>query len=216
MQKTRHHRTSKLVATAATAAIAAAMIAVGAPSASAANQIINTSGDTFTPSALTAVVNVGDTVTFNGLGGHNATSTAASVAKFASPAGAASFVYKTTTPGKHTYDCTFHSGMVGSFTVVGAAAPAAPAPKAPAAPGPIAAVPAAPAAPAAPAPAAPAPGTDPAAAGGQVSTVPQGGIASGGGSTAQMNDAGLKTLGGGLLMAAFMSALLGRRVARRS
>jgi plastocyanin len=50
------------------------------------------------------------------------------------------------------------------------------------------------------------------AATGQVSTVPSGGVASGGGSTAGSDtQTGLMTLGGALFMAAFMSALLGRR-----
>ena len=195
MQK---NRIAKFAAIAATATLSAAMIAVSAPAASAADHVIGTSGDTFTPSTLPGVVAIGDTITFNGLDGHNATSTAGSVAKFASPAGVASYKYTTTTAGKHTYDCTFHSGMVGSFTVAAAAGGAAPAPAAPA--------PAAPApkadAPAAPAPAGPAPSTQ-----GQVSEVPSGGIQTGGGSTAGFNNGGLVTLGGGLLMASFMSEI---------
>jgi hypothetical protein len=49
----------------------------------------------------------------------------------------------------------------------------------------------------------------------QVSALPAGGIDSGGGSTAGLNQTGLLLLGGGLLMAAGASALFGRRVARR-
>jgi hypothetical protein len=49
----------------------------------------------------------------------------------------------------------------------------------------------------------------------QVPRVPTGGIDSGGGSTAGLNHAGLLMLGGGLLLAAAMSALFGRRVSRR-
>jgi hypothetical protein len=51
--------------------------------------------------------------------------------------------------------------------------------------------------------------------GSQVTSVPSGGVESGGGSTAGLNRAGLLTLGGGLLLAAAMSARFGRRVSRR-
>ena len=141
MQQEKRIRSFKFVAAAATATIAAAVFAVGAPPATAApvDHIVGTSGDTFTPNAVPAVVNIGDTITFNGLDGHNATSTAGSAATFASPAGGASFVYTTTTAGKHTFECTFHSGMTGSFTVAaGGAAPAAAAPAAPVAAAPAA------------------------------------------------------------------------------
>jgi hypothetical protein len=51
--------------------------------------------------------------------------------------------------------------------------------------------------------------------GSQVPRVPVGGVDSGGGSTAGLNHLGLWMLGGGLLLAAGMTALFGRRVARR-
>ena len=48
---------------------------------------------TFTPGAIPGTVAVGDTITFSGLGGHNATSNGASPASFASPAGAVVVVF---------------------------------------------------------------------------------------------------------------------------
>ena len=159
MQQTQRIRTFKLVSATAVATIAAALVTTAMPSATAAvaqpatvavaqpatlasgTHVIDTSGDTFTPKVLPGVVQIGDTITFNGLNGHNATSTAASVAKFASTPGAATFAYTVTTAGKYTYECTYHSGMTGSFTVApggstppapGAPAPGTPAPSAPA------------------------------------------------------------------------------------
>jgi hypothetical protein len=49
----------------------------------------------------------------------------------------------------------------------------------------------------------------------QVTDVPSGGVDSGGGATAVLDQTGLLMLGGGLLLAAAMSALFGRRVSRR-
>ena len=135
MQQTQRIRTSKLVGAAAAATIAAAMMAAATQSATAAaprpaiaaaaqpatavsaNHVIGTSGDTFTPKVLPGVVHIGDTISFNGLGGHNATSTAGSVAKFASRPRATTFVYRVRKAGKYIYRCTFHKGMTGSFTV---------------------------------------------------------------------------------------------------
>jgi len=126
-------RTSRLVGAAAAATVAAAMMAGAQPAPAAAarpatagaanspaavsvNHVIGTRGNTFSPKVLRRVVHIGDTVTFKGLRGHNATSTAGSVAKFASRPRAAMFVYRVGRAGKYTYRCTFHKGMTGSFT----------------------------------------------------------------------------------------------------
>jgi len=84
--------------------------------AASVNHVIGTRGNTFSPKALRGVVHIGDRITFRGLRGHNATSTAGSVAKFASRRGVATFVYRVGRAGKYTYRCTFHKGMTGSFT----------------------------------------------------------------------------------------------------
>jgi hypothetical protein len=96
--------------------------------------------------------------------------------------------------GSYKYICSVqgHSGtMFGNLVVGGAAAAAAPAAGAAAAPAAGAAAP-------------------------QVATVPAGGVQTGGGSTAGLTHVNLLTLGGGLLVAAMMSVLLGTRVARKN
>jgi plastocyanin len=141
MQTTRK-KMSIYMAAATAVALPTVLFTIGAQPAIAAapvNHIVATKGDTFSPSVLPGTVAIGDTVTFSGLSGHNATSTTGSAATFASPAGVSTFVYKATNAGKFTYECTFHSGMTGSFTV--AAVGAAPAP--PTAAAPTAAAPAA-------------------------------------------------------------------------
>jgi plastocyanin len=135
MHQIQRIRTSRLVGAAAAATMAAAMMA-GAQTATAAaarpaaaavaqiaatasvNHVIGTRGDTFSPKVLPRVVHIGDRITFKGLAGHNATSTAGSVAKFASRPGVATFVYTVRKAGKYTYQCTFHRGMTGSFRAV--------------------------------------------------------------------------------------------------
>jgi hypothetical protein len=145
---------------------------------------VATSGETFTPAAI--AVKVGDTVSITGLTTHPTMSDVF-------PAGAAKIAmtttdinYKVTAPGKYTYFCVAHAGMKGSFTATGAAAPGGAA---------------APAGTAADVPA------------GQVTDIPVGGVQTGGGSTAGVTHSGLITLGGGLLMAAFMSLVFSRRFA---
>lgn len=208
MHHTRPSRFVSFVAASATAAAAAgALMVVVAPSASAAPRVINVSGmiTAFTPKTIN--VKAGEMVsicltsddkptpiphdlTIASVGFKVAT-TGPKVCKTLTAPAAAGSVKFICSVGGHE-----QAGMVGSL-VVAAGGPAAPPAAVPPAAGPPAAVP-----PAAVPPA-------------QVPAVPNGGVASGGGSTASYTNPGLVTLGGGLLMAAFMSALLGWRVARR-
>jgi plastocyanin len=126
MQQVRHTRTFKFVAAAATAAIAAAMVAVSIPAASAAPKTvtITTSGKTFSPASVTTVV-VGDTISFTGMGSHNAHATTlpAGAAPFTLGPGSGAFTYTVTVAGVYKYQCDFHlPGMVASFTAVAAGA----------------------------------------------------------------------------------------------
>ena len=133
MHQIQRIRTSRLVGAAAAVTMAAAMMTGAQPAtattarpattgaaktatAASVNHVIGTRGDTFSPKALRGVVHLGDKITFRGLRGHNATSTAGSVAKFASRRGVATFVYTVRKAGKYTFKCTFHRGMTGSFT----------------------------------------------------------------------------------------------------
>lgn len=186
----RHNRMFKSVATAATVAIAAAMIAVGAPAASAAPRVINVKGviTGFTPKTIT--VKAGEQVSIclsKDVMPHDIT-IADPAFKVAS--GACATLTAPAAAGTHEFICSIdghkQAGMVGSLvvTAAGAAAPAAPGADAPAA--------------------------DP-----QVADVPVGGVQTGGGSTAGLNNVNLLMLGGGLLIAAMMSVLLGTRVTRR-
>ena len=169
----------------------------------------------FTPQDL-GTINVGDTITWKNNDVHNVVSAniPAGATAFQSPimAGpAATFSVTVTSPGNYRYLCTLHSTpaeanaatqsptqMVGQFTVVGTAIP--PIPAGTSAGGTTSS------------------GTSAAgtgATGSQVDSFPVGGVQAGGGSTAGFSPSWLMTLGGGLLMAAFMSALRSRRLARQ-
>lgn len=185
----RHNRMFKSVATAATVAIAAAMIAVGAPAASAAPRVINVKGviTGFTPKTIS--VKAGEQVSIclsKDVMPHDIT-IADPAFKVAS--GACATLTAPAAAGTHKFICSIdgheQAGMVGSLvvTAAGAAAPAAAAPGA----------------------------ADP-----QVAGVPVGGVQTGGGSTAGLSHVNLLMLGGGLLIAAMMSVLLGTRVTRRN
>ena len=200
MHHTRPSRFVTFVAASATAAAAAgALMVVVAPSASAAPRVIQVSGviTGFTPKTINVKAGEAVSICLTSKDTDHDLTIADVGFKVTAPTGPA--VCKTLTApakaGTHKFICSIagheQAGMVGSL-VVAAGGPAAP-------PG---AVP----------PAAVPPGAAPPA---QVPKVPGGGVASGGGSTAAYTNPGLVTLGGGLLMAAFMSALLGWRVARR-
>jgi uncharacterized cupredoxin-like copper-binding protein len=204
MQQKPHNRIFTFVAAGATVAIAAALIAVGAPAASAAPRTINVSGviTAFTPKTIN--VDAGEQVSIcltSKDTDHDLTISDLGF-KVVAPKGGP--VCKTLTApakaGSHKFICSIpgheQAGMVGSL-VVAAASGGAPAP-APA-----------PGAEKAPAPA-PAPGAAPQVQG----QVPSGGVQTGGGSTAGLTHVSLLTLGGGLLIAAMMTGLLGW-VARR-
>jgi plastocyanin len=179
------------VATAATVVIAAAMIAVGAPSASAAPRVINVSASFsggFSPKTID--VKAGEQVSIclkvTDMP-HDITIADPAFKVFAPKVGTPTC--KTLTApasGSHAFKCSIsgHQGMTGNLVVGNASA----------------------AAPAAPVAGAAAP---------QVGTVPAGGVQTGGGSTAGLTHVNLLMLGGGLLIAAMMSVLFGTRVARR-
>ena len=200
MHHTRPSRFVTFVAASATAAAAAgALMVVVAPSASAAPRVIQVSGSitAFAPKTINVKAGEAVSICLKSTDTDHDLTIADIGFKVTAPTGPA--VCKTLTApakaGTHKFICSIagheQAGMVGSL-VVAAGGPAAP-------PG---AVP----------PAAVPPGAAPPA---QVPVVPGGGVSSGGGSTAAYTNPGLVTLGGGLLMAAFMSALLGWRVARR-
>jgi plastocyanin len=189
----KHSRLFSYVATAATVAITAAMIAVGAPTASAANRAINVNAAISGFSVSTINVKAGETVDItikntDAAIPHDLTIAAASFKVEA--AGGKTATKSLTAPtkaGSYPYICSVpgHSATMKGNLVVSAAGAAA----------------------AAPAAAAP---TD------QVKKVPAGGVQTGGGSTASgVTNGNLLTLGGGLLVAAMMSVLFGTRVARR-
>ena len=196
MQPTQHHRTLLYVASGATAAIAAALIAVGAPTASAAPgdpRVIDVSGiiTGFTPKTIN--VTAGEQVSLcltSPDTDHDLTIPTVNNFQVIAKTGPA--VCKTLTApakvGTHRFICSIpgheSAGMVGSLVVAaaGAAAPEAP----PAAP-----------------PAAPLAGA-----------APQGGQVPAGSPSAGLSVSPLM-LGVGLLIAAMMSALLGWRVARK-
>jgi plastocyanin len=189
----KHSRMFTYVATAATVAITAAMIAVGAPSASAApRQIDVTAGYTAGFSPKTINVTAGEQVSIclkvTDMK-HDLTIASPAFQVVASTVGTATC--KTLTApasGSHPFKCSIsgHEKMIGTLVVGGAAA----------APAAAAAAPAAGAAP-------------------QVAAVPAGGVQTGGGSTAGVTHTNLLMLGAGLLLAAMMSVLFGTRVARR-
>lgn len=205
MHHTKPSRFVTFVAATATAAAAAgALMVVVAPSASAAPRVIQVSGviTGFTPKTINVKAGEAVSICLTSKDTDHDLTIADVGFKVTAPTGPA--VCKTLTApakaGTHKFICSIagheQAGMVGSL-VVAAGGPAAPPGAAPPAAAPPAAVP---------------PGAAPPA---QVPVVPGGGVSSGGGSTAAYTNPGLVTLGGGLLMAAFMSALLGWRVARR-
>jgi uncharacterized cupredoxin-like copper-binding protein len=202
------------IAATATVAIAAALIAVGAPAASAATRTINVGGviTAFTPKTIN--VTAGETVSICLASkdiDHDLTISSLGF-KVASKAGGPAVCKTLTAPkaaGSSAFICSLpghaSAGMRGTLVVKAASATA---PKAPAAPKAPSAPQAgnAPQAPDAQAPDAQAPQAE----------APAGGVAAGGGSTAGVTHVSLLTLGGGLLIAAMMSALFGWRVARRN
>jgi uncharacterized cupredoxin-like copper-binding protein len=189
------------VAAAATVVIAAAMIAVGAPAASAATRTINVGGKINGFSMSTINVKAGESVsiclkssdtdhdlTISSLGFKvtDKVGGAATCKTLTAPAKAGTSKFICSLPGHAS------AGMVGKL-VVSAGTASAPAPKAPGAP------------------------TTGSTAGSapQVGSTPAGGVQAGGGSTAGVTHVSLLLLGGGLLIAAMMSGLLGGRVTRR-
>jgi plastocyanin len=194
MQRKLHNRMFTYVAAAATVAVAAAMIAVGAPAASAAPREIAVEGKIMGFGPKTINVKAGEEVsicltspdmphdlTIGDLN-YKVVSAGPKVCKTLKAPAAA---------GSHKFVCsvTGHGGMMfGNLVVAAAAGAAAPAADA--------------AAPPADAP--------------QVGAIPAGGVQTGGGSTAGLSHVNLLTLGGGLLVAAMMSVLLGTRVARKN
>ena len=195
MQRKHRNRIFSYVASAFTVAVAAALVGLGAPAASAAPRVINVDGiiTGFTPKTIN--VTAGEEVSIclkSPDTDHDLTIPTVNNFQVIAPTGAA--VCKTLTApdkaGTHEFICSVPgheaAGMVGSLVV--------------AAPG--AAVPTTSAAPSA--------GTGP-----QAGQVPAGGAQSGDGPTAGLTSVSPLMLGGGLLIAALMSALLGYRVARR-
>ena len=193
MRHTKHNRLFKFAAAAAAVAVAGVMVVVSAPFASAAPRVINVSAklDGFTSSTITVKPGEAVSICFKATDTDHDLTIADIGFKVSAPTGPA--VCKNLTApaaaGSHKFICSISgheaAGMVGKMVVAGASAGGAPAAPAPAAPDP------------------------------QVAGVPSGGAQTGGGSTAGFDNAGLVTLGGGLLVAAFISAMLGCRVARR-
>jgi uncharacterized cupredoxin-like copper-binding protein len=184
----KQNRIFTYVAGVATVAVAAAMIAVGAPAASAATRTINVSGVITGFSQSTINVTAGETVsicltstdidhdlTIASLNFKVVSAKGVKACKtLVVPAAAGSKPFICSLPGHAS------AGMKGNLVIKAATGAAAPA-----APGASQAVPAA------------------------------GGAGTGGGSTAGLTDVNLLMLGGGLLIAAMMSALLGLRATRR-
>ena len=191
MQHRPHVRIFSYVAWAATVVIAAALVALGAPAASAAPRVINVDGiiTGFTPKTIN--VSAGEEVSIcltSPDTDHDLTIPSIDNFQVIAPTGPP--VCKTMTApakaGTHKFICSIPgheaAGMVGSFVVAAAGA----------------ASPAAPAAPASPAGAVP-------QAGPVAATAPGAGLTS----------LSPLMLGGGLLVAALLSALLGWRVAQK-
>jgi uncharacterized cupredoxin-like copper-binding protein len=185
------------VAGAATVAIAAALIAVGAPAASAATRTINVSGVITGFSQSTINVTAGETVSIclTSTDIEHDLTIASLNFKVVSAKGvkACKTLVVPAAAGTKSFICSLpghaSAGMKGNLVIKAAAGGAGGAGGA---------------GPAAPGPASP-----------QVDPAPQGGSGLGGGSTAGLTDVNLLMLGGGLLIAAMMSALLGLRITRR-
>ena len=186
-----HSRIFSYVASAATVAIATALLALGAMSASAAPRVINVEGviTGFTPKAINVAAGEEVSICLTSPDTDHDLTIATLNFQVVAPTGPA--VCKTLTApskaGKHKFICSIlgheAAGMVGSLVV---AAPGAAAPVAP--------------------------GAGAAPQGGQV---PAAGVQTGGDSTTRLVHVSPLTLGGGLLIAGMMSALLGWRVARK-
>lgn len=142
MRHRQHHLIFTHVASAATAAIAASLIAVGAPAASAAPRVINVSGviTAFTPATINVAAGEQVSICLTSPDtDHDLTISTISF-KVAAPTGPA--VCKTLTapakPGTHKFICSIpgheSAGMVGSLVVAAAGAPAPAATSAAAAP----------------------------------------------------------------------------------
>jgi plastocyanin len=168
------------------------MIAVGAPSASAAPRTINVTSSITAPffAAKTINVKAGETVSICLKTKDVPHDITMADPAFKVASGACKTLTAPAAAGSHKFVCSISGheqlGMVGNLVVGAAGGAAAPA-------------------------AAPAAGAAP-----QVGAVPAGGVQTGGGSTAGLTHVNLLTLGGGLLVAAMMSVLLGTRVARRN
>lgn len=184
MQRKQHNRAVTYVASAAVVAIAAALVAVGAPAASAAPRVINVSGviTAFTPKTIN--VTAGEQVSICLVSpdtDHDLTIPTVDNFQVVAPTGPA--VCKTLTApdkaGKHRFICSIpgheQAGMVGSLVVAEAGAAVTPEPSA--------ATP---------------------AAGAQTPDLPSSGLTL----------SPLK-IGGGLLVVAMLSALLGYRVGHK-
>ena len=194
MQHRHDNRILTFVASAATATVAAALIAVGAPTASAAPRVINVDGiiSGFTPKTIN--VTAGEEVSICLTSPDTLHDLTIPTVNFQVVAPTGPPVCKTLTApakaGRHKFICSVlgheGAGMVGTFVVAakGAAVPADPA--APASPG----------------------------AGSQGGQTPAGAAQDAGPETRLTNVSPL-TLGGGLLITAMMSALLGFWVGRR-
>jgi uncharacterized cupredoxin-like copper-binding protein len=189
MQHKQPNRIFTYVASAATVAVAAVLIAVGAPAASAAPRVINVDGiiTAFTPKTINVAAGEQVSICLTSTDtDHDLTIPTLNNFQVVAPTGPA--VCKTLTApakaGAHKFICSIpgheQAGMVGSL-VVAAAGEAVP-----------------------PAPAAPGIGAAP-----QVGQVPAGGVQSGGGPTAGLTQVTPLMLGAGVLIAAMMSALLG-------
>ena len=195
MQNKQHHRICTYVASAATVAIAAALIAVGAPAASAAPRVINVDGiiTGFTPKTIN--VSAGEEVSICLKSpdiDHDLTIPDLSF-KVAAPAGTTPVCKTLTAPAKagtHRFICGIigheQAGMVGSLVVAAAGAAL---PKESAAPG-----------------AGAAPAGEVPAGGGQADLRP----------LVDLSQVSPPMLGAALLVAAMMSALLGWVVARKN
>ena len=213
MQRKQHNRIFSYVAAAATVAIAAALVAVGAPVASAATRTINVSGVITGFSQSTINVTAGEALNICLKStdiDHDLTITSLGF-KVASKGGGPAVCGTLTAPtkvGSSAFICSIPghaaAGMKGNLVVKAAGSSAPTAPKT------------------APKAGAPAGGDTSTGAGnndtssGAQADAPAGGVGAGGGSTAGLTHVSLLTLGGGLLIAAMMTALLGVRVTRRN
>jgi uncharacterized cupredoxin-like copper-binding protein len=205
MQHKQQNRIFKYVAGVATVAIAAALIAVGAPAASAATRVINVSGVITGFSQPTINVTAGETVSICLTSTDTDHDLVIASLNFkvvaAKGAKACSTLVVPAKTGSNAFICSLPghaaAGMKGNLVIKAASAAGAPAAGAPAAGAPAAGAPAA------------------GAAGGAPAADPAGGVQTGGGSTAGLTHVNLLMLGGGLLIAAMMSAILGLRVTRK-